>query len=72
MTYRYLKRCRLLREEEEELMKDVPGWIVGTYWGEPIYHTRPKDEWHDISDMEYFAHSPNYKFQFHNNFYKYF
>ena len=27
-------------DEEKELMKDVPGWKVGTLYGEPIYHTR--------------------------------
>lgn len=53
-------------------MKDVPGWVVGTYWGEPIYQTRPKDEWHDISVTEFLAHTPHYKNQFFKNFYKYF
>jgi len=67
----YLKRCRELREEEERLMKDVPGWVTGTYWGEPIYFTRPADEWHDISDREYWAHSPDWKYNFSRNFYKY-
>ncbi|ODN01726.1 NADH dehydrogenase [ubiquinone] 1 alpha subcomplex subunit 13 [Orchesella cincta] len=66
----YLKRMRSLRDEEEELMKGVPGWVVGTYWGEPIYHTRPENEWHDITPTEYLAHSPHYKQQYMVNFYK--
>jgi len=68
----YLKRCRRLREEEEELMKGVPGWVVGTYWGEPIYHTRPENEWHDILPSEYFSHSANYHYRLAFNFWKYF
>ena len=24
------------REEERELMKDVPGWVVGTWYGEKV------------------------------------
>jgi NADH dehydrogenase (ubiquinone) 1 alpha subcomplex subunit 13 len=67
----YLKRCRQLRDEEEELMKNVPGWVVGTYWGEPVYHTRPANEWHDITDREFFAHTPDFKYAFFRNFYKY-
>ncbi|CAL8092661.1 unnamed protein product [Orchesella dallaii] len=66
----YMKRLRKLREEEEELMKDVPGWVVGTYWGEPIYQTRPENEWHEIQVTEYMAHSPHYKQQYINNFFK--
>jgi len=67
----YLKRCRQVRDEEEKLMKDVPGWVTGTYWGEPIYFTRPKNEWHDINDREFLAHSPEYQYKFFRNFYKY-
>jgi len=67
----YLKRCRELRDIEDELMKDVPGWVTGTYWGEPVYHTRPENEWHNISDREYFAHSPEWQYTFFRNFYKY-
>jgi len=67
----YLKRCRQLRDEEEELMKDVPGWVVGTYWGEPVFFTRPANEWHNINAREYLAHSPDYQAQFFQNFYKY-
>jgi hypothetical protein len=38
----YLKHLRALRDEERELMKDVPGWQVGTLFGEPIYHKQKR------------------------------
>jgi len=34
-----LKEIRRLRDVEEDLMKDVPGWEVGTYFGHPIFKT---------------------------------
>lgn len=30
-------------EIEKELMKDVPGWKVGTWYGEPVYFTLGED-----------------------------
>jgi len=33
----YLKQLRANRAEEEELMKNVPGWQTGTWYGEPVY-----------------------------------
>ncbi len=41
---------------EEEVMKDVPGWVVGTWYGEPVYFTM-SDGWYDPSEMEVYAHS---------------
>ncbi len=35
-----LKDARRIRDEEEELMKDVPGWQTGTYYGTPIFKTQ--------------------------------
>ncbi|QQP39877.1 NADH dehydrogenase 1 alpha subcomplex subunit 13, partial [Caligus rogercresseyi] len=35
----FLKEIRINRDWEEEIMKDVPGWEVGTWFGEPIYRT---------------------------------
>ena len=35
----YIKTLKATRDAEEELMKDVPGWEVGTWYGEPIYKT---------------------------------
>jgi NADH dehydrogenase (ubiquinone) 1 alpha subcomplex subunit 13 len=68
----YLKECRRLREQEEELMKDVKGWELGTYWGEPVFFTRPKNEWHDLINNEYYAHSSYYMQRWSNNFFKWF
>lgn len=39
----YLKQVRRNRDEEAKLMKDVPGWKVGTWYGEPIYKTKQGD-----------------------------
>lgn len=39
----YLKQVKRNRDEEAELMKNVPGWVVGTYYGEPIFKTKPDD-----------------------------
>jgi len=52
-----LLQLRKNRDEEERLMANVPGWVVGTYFGEPIYKTRPKDEWIDVSLNEFYAHA---------------
>lgn len=40
---------------EKELMKDVPGWKVGTWYGEPIYYTM-NDEWIEPIAMEVCGH----------------
>ncbi|XP_067133072.1 NADH dehydrogenase [ubiquinone] 1 alpha subcomplex subunit 13 [Centruroides vittatus] len=53
----YLKQLRKNREEEAELMKDVPGWKVGTYYGEPLYKTISKDTFMDPIRNEYYAHA---------------
>lgn len=53
----YLKQLRRNRDEEEKLMANVPGWVVGTWYGEPIYKTRPKDEWHDPSMDAFYGHT---------------
>ncbi|CAF1055828.1 unnamed protein product [Didymodactylos carnosus] len=34
-----LTQYRRNRDEEEKLMADVPGWKVGTWFGEPVYKT---------------------------------
>jgi len=56
------QRAKLLRvhenrEVEANLMKDVPGWVVGTWFGEPIFKTIPEDEWEEPDDREYFIHT---------------
>ncbi|XP_017777945.1 PREDICTED: NADH dehydrogenase [ubiquinone] 1 alpha subcomplex subunit 13 [Nicrophorus vespilloides] len=35
----FLKQLIRNRDEEADLMKNVPGWEVGTWYGEPIYKT---------------------------------
>ena len=55
LCYRYLKQLVRNREHEKEIMKDVPGWIPGTYYGTPIFYR--KGIWHDPSYDEYYAHS---------------
>ena len=41
---------------EEEIMKDVPHWIPGTFYGSPIYHNT--ELWKDGDQHEYYAHIP--------------
>lgn len=53
----YLKQLRINREEERELMKNVPGWKVGTWYGEPIYHLAKPDDFLAPRMQEYFVHS---------------
>ena len=35
-----LRQYRANRDEEKKLMSDVPGWEVGTWFGDKIYKTR--------------------------------
>jgi len=67
----YLKMLRKHRDEEARLMKDTPGWKVGTYWGEPIFFTRPKDEWYNMTMQEFYAHNRQSDRQYALNFWKY-
>lgn len=52
----YLKQLRRNRDEEAKLMANVEGWKVGTWYGEPIFKTLPKDKWLDPSAEEFYAH----------------
>lgn len=55
----YLKQLRRNRDEERELMKNVEGWKVGTWYGEPIYHTVKKDDpLFEPTFQEYYVHAP--------------
>lgn len=56
---RYLKFLRVLREEERELMKNKPGWKLGTLYGEPVYKTIPKNEMLEVHMTEYYGHRPS-------------
>ncbi|XP_075541512.1 NADH dehydrogenase (ubiquinone) B16.6 subunit [Dermacentor variabilis] len=53
----FLKQLKKNRDEERELMKNVPGWVVGTYFGEPIYKTISPDTHIDPVADEFFAHA---------------
>lgn len=52
----FLRQLRILRDEEKELMKDVPGWKHGTLYGEPVFKTLPKDYMPPISVLDYTVH----------------
>jgi len=52
----FLKQMVKNREDEKELMKDVPGWIPGTFYGTPVFHN--KSCWHDPDMTEFYAHVP--------------
>ncbi|CAH0399554.1 unnamed protein product [Chilo suppressalis] len=53
----YLKQLRKNRDAEAELMKDVPGWEVGTYYGERVYKNLPPDTLVEPIFHEYYAHA---------------
>lgn len=53
----YLKQLRRNRDEEAKLMANVPGWEVGTWYGEPVFKTLPKDTLVDPSFREFYAHA---------------
>lgn len=46
-------------------MKDVPGWVPGTYYGTPVYYR--KGIWAEPSLQEYYAHA-DYRKGFLANF----
>lgn len=53
----YLKELRRNRDEEAKLMANVPGWKVGTWYGEPIYKTVPKDTLLEPHYYEFYVHT---------------
>lgn len=52
-----LRQMRRNRDEEAELMKNVEGWEVGTYYGEPIYFLDEENQFREPLFIEHFAHS---------------
>ncbi|XP_065333220.1 NADH dehydrogenase [ubiquinone] 1 alpha subcomplex subunit 13 [Cloeon dipterum] len=52
-----LKQLRRNRDEEAKLMADVPGWEVGTYYGEKVYKSLPEDAWVEPHSREFYAHA---------------
>ncbi|XP_029828793.1 NADH dehydrogenase [ubiquinone] 1 alpha subcomplex subunit 13 [Ixodes scapularis] len=53
----YLKQLKKNFEEEKRVMKNVPGWKVGTYYGEPLYKTMSPNYHVDPPMEEYYAHT---------------
>ncbi|XP_044596188.1 NADH dehydrogenase [ubiquinone] 1 alpha subcomplex subunit 13 isoform X2 [Cotesia glomerata] len=53
----FLKQVRKNRDEEARLMADYPGWVVGTYFGEPVFKNEPEDKFISPSYAEYNIHS---------------
>lgn len=45
------------RDIETELMKNVEGWEVGTYYGEPIFYLDDPNQYRDPTFLDHFAHS---------------
>ncbi|CRL00761.1 CLUMA_CG014016, isoform A [Clunio marinus] len=64
----YLKQLRRNRDEEADLMKNVAGWKVGTWYGEPVFKTLPKDKIIDPHWQDFCAHAP-YRIQAHRTFF---
>lgn len=58
----YLKQTRINRDEEAELMKNVPGWVVGTWYGEPIFKTVSKEQLLEPRWIDHCAHASHEKF----------
>lgn len=54
---RYLKQLRKNRDEEAELMKNYPNWVVGSYFGEPVFRTLPDNYLVDPNINEYYIHT---------------
>lgn len=59
----YLKQLRKNRDDEAKLMADVPGWVVGTWYGEPIYKTQPKEKWFNPTMEEFYVHTSEESFR---------
>lgn len=51
----FLKQLKLNRDYEAELMKDVEGWKVGTYFGLPVYN-HVDNVFNYIPEIEFYAH----------------
>merc|ERR1712142_519851 len=52
----YIKQMIKNREFEAELMKDVDGWEVGTYFGKPVFKTLEDNKYPYFSPLEYYMH----------------
>ena len=54
--YRFLKELRKNRDEETEVMKDVEGWEVGKWKGEPVYWN-VADRFPIVQPEHYYLHA---------------
>ncbi|XP_011162496.1 NADH dehydrogenase [ubiquinone] 1 alpha subcomplex subunit 13 [Solenopsis invicta] len=52
-----LKQMRHNRDAEANLMKNVEGWEVGTYYGEPVFFLDEPNQWREPLYSEHFAHA---------------
>lgn len=52
----FLKQLHKLREDEAELMKNKPGWVPGTLFGEKIFLTEPEDQVPNLTLEDYYVH----------------
>lgn len=59
---KFLLHLRAVREEERELMKNVPGWKLGTLYGEPVFKCLPKDTIPPIGPLDFMAHNSQSEF----------
>lgn len=60
----YLNQLRKNRDEETKLMANVEGWKTGTWYGEPIYHTVPKNTLIEPNYQEFYVHSSYNDFKY--------
>ena len=44
-------------------MKNVKGWVVGTFYGEPLYKSLPEDAMPHIRENDFFIHRPKKDFR---------
>jgi len=58
-----LKQLRRNRDDEAKLMANVPGWVVGTWYGEPVYKTLPPDTLVTPHISEFYAHGPESEYR---------
>ncbi|XP_052101337.1 NADH dehydrogenase [ubiquinone] 1 alpha subcomplex subunit 13-like [Mytilus californianus] len=61
-----MKYWRKLRDEENELMKNVPHWKTGTLYGEPVYYS-PRGRFVEPNFTEYYAHTNSKSAAYHRN-----
>ena len=55
-----LWQMRRNRDEENELMKNVPGWVTGTWFGEPVFKSSANlEKWIDPNILDLFPHTSN-------------